>query len=60
MMAGKSPDSCKQAGYGTTVKHLKDLMETRGTEAYDKLNIEIGGVTELCRKLKTSPVTGYY
>ena len=58
MMAGKSHDVGRLDGYGASVKHLKELMETRGTEAYDKLNVEFGGVTELCRKLKTSPVTG--
>jgi len=41
-----------------TIKNLQDLMQTRGIEAFVKLQQEFGGVIELCRRLYTSPTEG--
>jgi len=41
-----------------TIKNLQDLMQTRGIEAFVKLQQEFGGVVELCRRLYTSPTEG--
>jgi len=46
------------AGYGVSVKELKNLMEARGRESYEKIQSEYGGVLELCKRLKTSPTQG--
>lgn len=43
--------------YGLTLKHLRELMEHRGREGIRKLN-ELGGITELCNKLYSSPNEG--
>ena len=48
----------RAAGYGVSVKELKNLMEARGRESYDKIQAEYGGVLELCKRLKTSPTQG--
>jgi len=41
-----------------SIKNLQDLMQTRGVEAFCKLQQEFGGVIELCRRLYTSPTEG--
>lgn len=43
-----------------SIKNLQDLMQTRGIEAFTKLQQEFGGVIELCRRLYTSPTEGRY
>lgn len=39
--------------YGITLKQLRELNEHRGREGINKIN-ELGGVSELCKKLYTS------
>ncbi len=48
------------ASYGCSVKELKELMTLRGHEGYQKLQDDYrpGGVLEICRRLRTSPVNG--
>lgn len=43
--------------FGITVKELRDLMELRGEEGVEKIK-SYGGAKEICKKLKTSEVTG--
>jgi Ca2+ transporting ATPase len=43
--------------FGLTVKELRELMEFRGHEGVDKV-AELGGVHEICSKLKTSEAEG--
>lgn len=49
----------RPAEYGVTVKQLRELMETRGSEGIIKLN-ELGGVQDVCKKLYTSPSEGNF
>ncbi|XP_076304667.1 plasma membrane calcium-transporting ATPase 2-like isoform X10 [Tachypleus tridentatus] len=48
----------RPAHYGLDVKQLRDLMETRGREAIERIRDEYGGIQEVCRKLYTSPTDG--
>ncbi|XP_077539119.1 plasma membrane calcium-transporting ATPase 3 isoform X8 [Haemaphysalis longicornis] len=48
----------RPAQYGVTVQQLRELMETRGHEAIQRIQEEFGGIQELCRKLYTSPTDG--
>ena len=43
--------------YGVTLKQLRELMEHRGLEGVAKM-AELGGSTEIARKLNTSPTAG--
>lgn len=43
--------------FGITLKQLRELMELRGMEAVNRIK-EMGGITELCKKLYTSPTEG--
>lgn len=43
--------------FGISLKQLRELMELRGSEAVNKVK-ELGGITELCKKLYTSPTEG--
>merc|ERR1719410_2453137 len=43
--------------YGVTLKQLRELMEHRGLEGVAKM-AELGGSTEIARKLNTSPSAG--
>ena len=47
-------------GFTVTTKELRDLMEERGRDAFDKLQTDYGGVLELCKRLKTSPNEGMH
>lgn len=44
--------------YGCSVDELRTLMEYRGAEAREKLDVEYDGVEGLCRRLKTDPSNG--
>nr|AML22898.1 plasma membrane calcium ATPase [Tridacna squamosa] len=44
--------------YGIKLEELRDLMEVRGHEAHEIIQTRYGGVTEMCRKLYTSPNEG--
>lgn len=48
----------RPAQYGVTVQQLRELMETRGHEAIQRIQDEYGGIQDLCRKLYTSPTDG--
>ena len=43
--------------YGVTLKQLRELMEHRGLEGVAKM-ADLGGSTEIARKLNTSPSAG--
>ena len=45
------------SNYGISLKDLRELMEHRGAEGIDKIK-GLGGVNELCKRLKTSPQAG--
>lgn len=47
----------RPAQYGISLKQLRELMEHRGREGVQKVQ-EMGGVSELCKKLYTSPNEG--
>jgi Ca2+ transporting ATPase len=47
----------RPARYGITLKHLRELMETRGHEGIAKMQ-EYGGIQDICKKLYTSPNEG--
>jgi len=44
--------------FGITTQELQGLMENRGHEGYQMIQSQYGGVTELCKKLYTSPNEG--
>ena len=44
--------------YGCTIPELQELMRHRGPDGCHKIKNDYGGVTELCRRLKTSPTEG--
>ena len=50
----------KQSGteFGVTVSELRELMELRGNDAYQRIQTQYSGVLELCRRLYTSPTEG--
>lgn len=48
----------RPAQYGVTLQQLRELMETRGHEAIQRIHDEYGGIQDLCRKLYTSPTDG--
>ncbi|XP_050026491.1 plasma membrane calcium-transporting ATPase 2 isoform X5 [Dermacentor andersoni] len=48
----------RPAQYGVTLQQLRELMETRGQEAIQRIQEEYGGIQDLCRKLYTSPTDG--
>ncbi|XP_075552636.1 plasma membrane calcium-transporting ATPase 3 isoform X8 [Dermacentor variabilis] len=48
----------RPAQYGVTLQQLRELMETRGHEAIQRIQEEYGGIQDLCRKLYTSPTDG--
>ena len=43
--------------FGVTLKQLRELMEHRGPEGVDKIT-ELGGIHEVCKKLKTTEKQG--
>ncbi|XP_028966499.1 plasma membrane calcium-transporting ATPase 2 [Galendromus occidentalis] len=44
--------------FTVSVQQLRELMETRGHEAIQRIADDYGGVQELCKKLLTSPTDG--
>lgn len=48
----------RPAEYGLSLKELRELMEHRGSEGYELMLTKYNGVTEMCRKLYTSPNEG--
>ncbi|XP_075155975.1 plasma membrane calcium-transporting ATPase 3-like [Haematobia irritans] len=47
----------RPAQYGISLRQLRDLMENRGREGVTKID-QMGGITEICKKLYTSPNDG--
>jgi len=47
-----------QMRFGCTAKELKELMETRGIDALNRLKHKYGTVDELCRRLHVSSNEG--
>lgn len=50
--------SAMAAQFGCSLKELRELMEYRGHEGYEKIQNDYGGAHELCKRLKTSPNEG--
>ena len=48
------------AKYGCSLKELRELMEHRSHEGYQKIQNDYGGVLELCKRLYTSPNEGTF
>jgi len=46
--------------FGVTMSELRDLMELRGHEAYQRIQTHYSGVLELCKRLYTSPTEGQF
>ena len=44
--------------FGCTTLELRQLMEHRGREGYEKLKADHGDAIRLCQKLRTSPTEG--
>eukprot|EP00058_Branchiostoma_floridae_P000540 XP_002586028.1 hypothetical protein BRAFLDRAFT_110163 [Branchiostoma floridae] len=44
--------------YGIPLDDLKELMEVRGTEGIAEIEQKYGSVTEICKRLRTSPTVG--
>ncbi|XP_062998124.1 plasma membrane calcium-transporting ATPase 4 isoform X4 [Elgaria multicarinata webbii] len=44
--------------FGCSVMDLRNLMELRSSEAVTRINDTYGGVHNICKRLKTSPVEG--
>lgn len=51
-------DGSYEGDFGCSVQDLRDLMELRSGEAVNRIRDNYGGVTSICRRLKTSPVEG--
>ncbi|XP_066456401.1 plasma membrane calcium-transporting ATPase 4-like isoform X2 [Eleutherodactylus coqui] len=51
-------DGSYEGDFGCSVQELRDLMELRSGEAVTRIRENFGGVTSICRRLKTSPVEG--
>lgn len=51
-------DGSYEGDFGCSVQDLRDLMELRSGEAVNRISENYGGVTSICRRLKTSPVEG--
>ncbi|KAG9485367.1 hypothetical protein GDO78_008443 [Eleutherodactylus coqui] len=49
-------DGSYEGDFGCSVQELRDLMELRSGEAVTRIRENFGGVTSICRRLKTSPV----
>lgn len=47
-----------EGDFGCSVVELRNLMELRSAEAVARLNDSYGGVQNVCKRLKTSPVEG--
>ncbi|XP_033008622.1 plasma membrane calcium-transporting ATPase 4 isoform X5 [Lacerta agilis] len=47
-----------EGDFGCSVMDLRDLMELRSGEAVNRINDTYGGVHNICKRLKTSPVEG--
>jgi len=57
-MAGGALDGQKCAEFGVTLSELRELMEFRGNDAYQRIQTQYSGALELCRRLYTSPTEG--
>ncbi|XP_073416861.1 plasma membrane calcium-transporting ATPase 4 isoform X2 [Dendrobates tinctorius] len=51
-------DGSYEGDFGCSVQELRDLMELRSGEAVNRIRDNYGGVSSICRRLKTSPVEG--
>ncbi|XP_069094550.1 plasma membrane calcium-transporting ATPase 4 isoform X2 [Pleurodeles waltl] len=51
-------ESNHEGDFGCTLEEMRGLMELRGGEAVTRINEVYGGVQNICRRLKTSPVEG--
>lgn len=47
-----------EGDFGCSVMDLRNLMELRSSEAVNRINETYGGVHNICKRLKTSPVEG--
>ncbi|XP_018432276.1 PREDICTED: plasma membrane calcium-transporting ATPase 2-like [Nanorana parkeri] len=47
-----------EGDFGCSVQELREQMELRGEEAVTRIRDTYGGVPNICRRLKTSPVEG--
>lgn len=50
-------DQSLPSQFGISLKELRELMEARGSEAIEKIQ-GMGGASELCKKLNSSPING--
>lgn len=44
--------------YGCSIDELRQLMEFRGSEAREKIDLDYGGIEGLCKRLHTDPQNG--
>ncbi|XP_002717626.1 plasma membrane calcium-transporting ATPase 4 isoform X1 [Oryctolagus cuniculus] len=47
-----------EGDFGCTLMDLRKLMEQRSSDAVTQVNVQYGGVQNLCSRLRTSPVEG--
>lgn len=47
-----------QQNFGISLAQIRELMDSRGPDAINKINRDFGSVTGLCRALRTSPNEG--
>lgn len=47
-----------EGDFGCSVMDLRNLMELRSAEAVTRINDTYGGVHNICKRLKTSPIEG--
>lgn len=57
-MANNVKDDQQPVRFGCTAKELKELMESRGTDAVTRVRHKYGSVDELCRRLHVSSNEG--
>ena len=56
--SSETTDPYASRKYGISVKEMKELMQMKGHEAHAKIQDDLGGIQELCKKLYTSPGGG--
>ena len=57
-MASVTDEKQTDTEFGVTVSELRELMELRGNDAYQRIQTQYSGVLELCKRLYTSPTEG--
>ena len=58
MAGGGATDKSQSVEFAVSLSELRELMELRANDAYQRIQSHYSGVLELCRRLYTSPTEG--